>query len=243
MKTETLDGIEETYHALYAQDEDGTYTLQVDGAAPKEKVAEFRNNNIELTNQMKALEAKMAGLDIEKLNTVFQTVQNMAQSESDKEMTSALEQGPDAVNALIERRAASVIEAMKSDFDTRYATVDANAQKYRSQLEEAKITSELSRLAAEKGVRPTAIDDVLLRGKQVFKLNNEGEVVAMKGDEVVFNKDNKPLSIGEYMDSLATSAPHLFEQSTGGGAANSTKSPGKKTSGFVYRGEEVPFSK
>jgi len=241
-KVKTLDGIEESVQTLYIEVEGG-YQLDVEGVAPKEKVKEFRDNNIELTNQMKTLEDKMAGLDIENMNKAFQTIQTMVQTESDKEMTDALEQGQDAVNALIEKRAATRADAMKTNFETELTEVNTQKASYRTQLEDAKINAELTRLAAEKGVRPTAVDDILLRGKQVFKLSDDGAVVAMKDGEVVYNKENQPLSINEYMDDLATSAPHLFEQSSGGGANNDTKMGGGNKDGFEYRGTRVEYSK
>jgi len=240
-KLASLEGVAENLQTLYVKTDDG-YQLDVSGAAPKEKVDSFRDNNIELTNKMASIESKLAGLDIEKFDTIFQTVQRMAQTEADVEMNKALEGGPEAVTALIESRAAERANAMKTDFDTKLTESNTTSNKYRAQLEDAKITAELMRLAAEKGVRTTAVDDVLLRGKQVFKLSDEGEVVAIKDGNVVFNKENQPLSINEYMNELASTAPHLFEGSSGGGAANSGRAPATK-GGFEYRGKSHDYSK
>jgi len=240
---ENLDGLDASVAGLYKQTDTG-YQLDVEGVAAKTKVDEFRNNNVELTNKMTAIEAKLNGLDLEQFNTMFQSVQKMAQAGGDTEMKDALEQGEEAVRALIENRAEARSAAMKTDFDTRYAERDQAANKLRSQLEDAKITAELTRIAAEKGVRATAVDDVLHRGRLVFKLDDAGDVVAMKGDEVMFNKDNQPLTMNEYVTDLALSAPHLFQTSTGGDASNQHKSTGGASAGtFTYRGKEQSFQK
>lgn len=241
-KIDTLEGVDESVQSLYKEADGGGYQLDVDGVAPKEKVKEFRDNNIELTQKMTAIEDRLQGLDVDQFNQMFQTVQKMAQSESDTEMTQAIEGGAEAVQALIESRAAQRAEAMKADLQHKLDETTSAGDNYREQLEEAKITAELTRLAAEKGVRTTAVDDVLLRGKQIFKLSDQGDVVALKDGNIVYNKDNQPLTINEYISELSETAPHLFEQSTGGGSDNSVRTnAGKKGATFTYRGKEHKY--
>lgn len=238
---ETLDGLEEATAALYKQTEAG-YQLDVEGAAPKEKVNEFRNNNIDLTTKLNDIETTLKGLDVGQFKTMFESVQAMAQSKEDTEMANAIEAGPDAINTLIEGRAANRASAMQTDMTEKLTKSKDTASKYRSQLEDAKITSELTRFAAEKGVRSTAVADVLLRGKQVFKLDDDANVVAMKGDDIVYNKNNEQLTISEYVENLSEEAPHLFEASKGGGSSNSNKTSSSSKNTVNYNGNEVDLS-
>jgi hypothetical protein len=72
-------------------------------------------------------------------------------------------------------------------------------------------------------VRKQALHDVLLRGKQIFRLDGE-RVIAMDGDKPKFGKDGQsPLAMGEWLDGLREEAQHLFEPSTGGGAVGGAR--------------------
>ena len=67
------------------------------------------------------------------------------------------------------------------------------------------------------------MEDVLLRAKNAFVLQ-EGKAVAKddKG-ETIYNSQGEPLTIEEWISRLQKSAGHLFEESTGTGARGQTK--------------------
>ena len=70
------------------------------------------------------------------------------------------------------------------------------------------------------GALPEASDDLILRAKGTFQLNDEGEAVAVDANgDVLFGKDGKtPLSPLEWAESLKETAPHLFPRAEGTGA-------------------------
>ncbi|MBL1494686.1 hypothetical protein ELD59_30265, partial [Klebsiella pneumoniae] len=74
--------------------------------------------------------------------------------------------------------------------------------------------------ALKAGALPEASDDLILRAKGTFQLNDEGEAVAVDANgDVLFGKDGKtPLTPVEWAESLKETAPHLFPRAEGSGA-------------------------
>lgn len=235
-QVDDIETVDEAHRSLY-KEVDGKFQLDVEGASSKAKIDSFRNNNIELQKELDTIKTQINGLDLDRFKPMFEHYQTQIQKAEDEKTKELIKNGN--IDELVALRS----ERMKQEFETQLSQSVQQSNKFRKQLEEAKINAELTRAATAKGVRSTAIDDVLLRGKQTFSLNDEGEVVAMKGDQVVYNKDNKPLTIDEYIGDLSETAPHLFESSGGGGAKNGSKTPGSThNEGFVYRGTKHNYS-
>lgn len=92
-------------------------------------------------------------------------------------------------------------------------------------LSEVLVDRALTEAATKAGVRATALEDALSRGKRVWRLH-EGEPTPFSGENIMFSpKDpNQHLSMDEFFTDLAGKASHLFEESRGGGAVGGTKS-------------------
>ncbi|MHC4300940.1 MAG: hypothetical protein ACYS7Y_27005 [Planctomycetota bacterium] len=89
-KVESLDAVDEKYHGLYEQGEDGTFTLGeigIEGLVPKSKVDEFRKNNLTLQDELKAL--KDGSLPEEELAAY----KEWKEAESQREFESAKKKG------------------------------------------------------------------------------------------------------------------------------------------------------
>jgi hypothetical protein len=70
------------------------------------------------------------------------------------------------------------------------------------------------------------MDDIVLRAGSVWRLNDDGEPVAVNGDEVILGKDGKtPLSPMEWAESLRETAPHLWPKAQGTNAPGSGPGP------------------
>jgi len=151
---------------------------------------------------------------------------------------------PDAVNAMLKRFAddeeAGLIkegkidevlnrrtDRMKADHQKQLEALNGEVSKAaqaKARLAERAVKAEVIAAANKAGALPEAMDDIFLRAKGVFTVNEDGEVVAMNGDEVIMGKDGKtPLSPLEWAESLRESATHLWPKGTGTGA------PGTKT--------------
>ena len=61
---DSLDQVAEGHRQFYVKNEEtGKYQLQVEGAVPRAKVDEFRNNNITLTNEVTGLKTQLAAFE------------------------------------------------------------------------------------------------------------------------------------------------------------------------------------
>ena len=204
-KIKSLDAVAEAFRTLYIKHTDGTYVLEVDGAVDKETVTEFRNKNIEL---MKEAE-KYKDLNPQK----YQELMELQRQRQEKEL---IDKGE--VDQVIEGR----VKAMKAQYDTEISTRDTSISQMTRQLESLLIDNTVRTAATKTGVRPEAVDDVLLRAKTVFSIK-EGKVVALDGEgKIAYGKDGTtPLGIEEWSTGLKTTAPHLYLGSTGGGGSGS----------------------
>ena len=226
-----LNEVEESQRSFYVEKEEGGYKLDLEEkVVPKQKLDEFRTNNINIKTELDSIKSTLQGIDVDTFNKIAASYKETLKQTEDEKTKKLIEEGN--IEELVNIRA----ERMKTDYETKLQERQTQADKYRQALEESKIAGELSRIAAQKGIQEELIDDVILRGKQVFKLTEDLQVQAVKGGQPVFNKDNKPYSMEEFVSELP--AP-FFKESRGGGADNTTKGKGSKTGNtIIYRGRE-----
>lgn len=210
---ENLDGLDDAIKNLYSKHQDGKFYLDVDGAVSKNKVDEFRDNNITLKQEIEELTDKYGKIDLEK----YQELLDKAALDDGKKRI-----GMDKVDEIVAERTA----AMKDEHANQLnALTEANTG-LNGQLNGLLIDGTVRNSAMEAKVRAAALEDVVLRAKQTFKVV-DGKAVAHDGDgKVIYGKNGTdPLSTSEWLAGLKTSAEHLFEPSTGGGAGGGDQRP------------------
>ena len=117
-------------------------------------------------------------------------------------------------------------ERMQADYDKKLqgesegrGKAEAKAQR----LAERALNAVLRDAAHTAGALPEALDDVVRRGAGLWVLNEEGDPVAMNGDEIVLGKDGKsPLSPKEWAESIRDAAPYFWPATRGSGAPGSS---------------------
>jgi hypothetical protein len=87
------------------------------------------------------------------------------------------------------------------------------------------ITAAVSQVAAP---RKGAIQDILSRGRGVFSLDDDGNVVPRDGEgKLLYGTDGKaPLTMDEWAQSQLLEAAYLFEPNSGGGGFGGDKGGG-----------------
>ena len=218
----SLDGLSDAVKELYKKDGE-EYRLEVEGMVPKASLDEFRESNVELKKKNETLTAELKKWDGIDHSKVKETL----------ELERQVKEGQLVKAGKLDELKASWIDPIKSEFQTQLDSLSKSNQTLMTQLESMQIDGELSKLAATKGIRPTAIEDMLHRGKKVFKLK-DGKVVAQATDGTTLTtKTGEPMTMTAWVDSLAADAPHLFQPSGGGGApanpGNNGTTPGAKT--------------
>lgn len=223
-----LENIEDAPEALrdhYTQ-ADGGYVLNVDNADYRQKLGEFRGNNINLMKERDDLSKKLEsfkGIDPEKYRKLQEEHEKLAEK-------GLLEEGK--VDELVEKR----VGKMKADYDGKTQQLTASldeaqkqAQLYKSKLDQLAINDTIAKAVSNVGkLQKGALDDVLSRAHRDWSVNENGVPVAMQGETIVYGKDGKlPLTAEEWAQTLMLDAPYLFEGNSGGGAGGSgSNSPG-----------------
>lgn len=204
MTATELESVNASIKALYTKGEDGDFYLTgITGITSKEKVDEFRTNNITLMEKLKLFD----GVDISKYQTLLQNErnQNGKTTITVKDLEAKVKEG-------VEER----VKAMRTEFDTEKTNLTTKNELIGRQLESLLIDNSVNVAAVEHSVLKTAFGDVISRAKAIFKVE-EGKAVGYDGDKKLYDASGtNPLSISTWVKQLGETAPHLFAGSNGG---------------------------
>jgi hypothetical protein len=198
-----FDGLEDSLKAMYQSNSDGNYYLEVEGAVAKEKLDEFRNNNINLTRQLESF----SGVDLEEYKKARETQKAL----EEKKLLDAGE-----VDKVVEQR----VTAMKTDLEGKLKEKDQKLVAANRQLDVLIIDNSVREHATKLGVAASAVDDVLLRARTVYQVEDGRAIPKDRNGAVIFGKDgSSPLPIADWIGGLKDVAPHLFQPSKGSGGS------------------------
>ena len=237
-----IEDIPEGMETLYTE-QDGVHTLTgVEGVVDKSRLNEFRDNNIQLRKdleareeavalagsemkeiqaQMEAMKSQFAGVDLDE----WKTIQAERKAVAEKELIEAGE-----VDKLIDSRVNDVLaaqqkelEAQKLAYESQILNLQDEVVSYNTQLNTMLVDNELAKIAGSQGVRSSAVEDLLSRGRSIFRVE-EGKATAFNAEgRPMYDTDAvTPLSIDRWMEGLTETAPHLFEMSTGAASVQAT---------------------
>ena len=141
---------------------------------------------------------------------------------------------PDAVRALAEEKRKleeeaqlkagefnKVLAARLADQAKQFAPVSEELKATKAQLATVLIDNQVIAEATKRGLRPTAMPDLVARARAEFRVVG-GVPKIFDGDTVRMGKDGvTPMISAEWVDGLVAQAPHLFEANAGGGAVGS----------------------
>lgn len=205
-KIKKLEDVPEAVRGLYKPDGE-EFVLDTEGVVPKERLDEFRENNILLQKQLE----KLKDIDPAKYRELT-------------ELQREVEEGKLLKAGKIEEVVNSRVTAMKRALEEERDGYRTRAESSESQLSVLLIDSAVRNEALKLGVVPTALDDVVLRARTVYKMRDGAAVPHNDKGEVVFGKDGKtPMPMTDWVTALKKTAPHLFANSQGGGAGGGTR--------------------
>ena len=188
------------------------------------KQLDGENTINELKAKLDAVTDKFSGIDLDEWNSL----QKERKYNAEREL---IEKGD--VDTLINSRVDEVIAAkqkelatQKSTYDAQVASLQEDLLSYDGQLNTMLVDNELTKIAADAGVRSSAMEDVLSRGRSVFRVE-DGQAVAFneQGRQMYLDDAVTPLNINAWVEGLTKSAPHLFESSIGAGTPQPTSAP------------------
>lgn len=219
------------------QEKDGRWVLELDPPVEdvsglKNALGQERNLRRETEKQLVDWKTRYEGIDVEEHRRLQDRVKGLDDAEVyDKQ----------GIEVLVTRRT----DAMKSEHERQIQAKDREIGQLRTQAGESdrrwrqdRIKTALLDAVTKAGVYEKAVDDAVQRGLSVFSdLDEEGQVVAKRGDDVVYGKDGiNPLRPDEWVSTLKASgnAPHLWPASSGGGAPGHHSANGQQIDWAKY---------
>lgn len=195
--TKDLTKIPEALRASYKQEGD-TWVLQLEGEHPelvsRQTLQEFRTNNINLLQEKKTLEEKLAAA--EKVRQEKEELEKKG-----KDSTSKIDQ---------------LAEQMKTLID--------NNNKLEARLRQTRVTDKLRAAALAKGVKPEAADDLLMLVAPEWDEDNGQLVRKVNGQPKLSEKrPAQPESPEEFFETLAKNKPFFYSSSNGDGPPATTQ--------------------
>lgn len=216
---DTIESVPEALREHY-EARDGKFHLAAEGLVPKARVDEFRDTNIATRRELDALKAQFYGVDPE----LYKTLTAKEAEQREKKLIDA---------GKVEEMFAERTAAMKAEHERAVKGLSDTATATTRRLESLLVDGALKDAAIKAGVAPTGVEDVVLRGRQVFRLH-EGNATAFDGDKPIYGKSGEALSMTEWLAGLSERAPHLFIASQGTGAVGSRGTGNAKS---MTRGE------
>lgn len=228
---DTLDGLPEAQQGLYKL-ENGKYVLDAE-IEEHPKVHGLKNALTNVREEHRLAKEALApykGVDLTKYKQMEEHERQIAEGK-------LIAEGK--VEELVALRTSALKEALTAEIE-KWKT---EAGTTRSQLDTLVIDNAVHTAAAKHGVKKTAMDDVMLRARAVFR-THEGKAVAFQGENPMYGKDGTSfLGIDEWMQNLPAIAGHLFEDSKGSGAPGGGAPKGVPGPGTVARGDQDGFLK
>jgi len=210
-KAEIPAELSQLYIERESADESGAksmvWVLDAEGLVDKARVDEFRQNNTKLQKAMDELTKRFEGVDPDAARAALQKQQQL----DDADLVKAGD-----VTKLVDSRVASVRAEMAKQVSDAQRERDA----VNARLHDLQINQGIVSAASKRGVRASALVDVSLRAKSVFRLVNDVPTAFdASGQNVKYAPDGvTPLTLDAWVEGLQAEAPHLFESSAGGGA-------------------------
>lgn len=228
----SLDEVDEKVRDLYIED-NGTFRLNVSGYEDTSSLKKALHSEREavkgLRQELSGMREQLGqfeGLDID-------AVKQLLEKAGQDEETRLIAEGK--VDEVFNRRT----ERLKQSYEKQLQEANERAEKAeaRAKRYDARVLSDAIRSAALKaGALAEATEDIILRARDVFKLDDEGNPVALDSDgQVIYGKDGTtPLTPLEWAESLQEAAPHLWPRAQGAGQTGDRGGrAGKKWSDFT----------
>jgi hypothetical protein len=114
-------------------------------------------------------------------------------------------------NVVSKDESISLLEKMKGEYEASIGLLSQSVMTIAAKFNDVLIKNTVQDVALKEGVIPSALEDVTLRIKNNVEVVDNARVI-------VYNQDKKEISVTDWLGELKKSAPHLFYQSTGGGA-------------------------
>jgi hypothetical protein len=201
-----LDEVEEQFRPLYeVKDGKAVLAVEVEGLVPASKVEDFRQTNIRERAEHEAAMAKYKDVDVDKYH-------DLLGKEKDLEDSKLVKRGE------LDNVRRQAIEEAVQPWKQKEQEWSRREQKLHDRLERAIIESRAVEAAVQIGLKKGASKDLIARAREIFKVNDDGELQAYEEDGKTPRYHlGDPYTIEQFVKDLSNNddGKHLFEENVG----------------------------
>ena len=212
----------------------------------KNKLDEFRNNNINLSKERDGLKTFKDGIvgligteDLNAFKVDFTDMRDTRQKVKDGKLVE--EKGLEVAIAERTKEMKASFEAQLKDSGTQLLTAKQRGDGFELRYKNLRIDQEINTalMTGKTGLREDAQQVILKEARSVFRVTDEDKVIPYQGDAILYGGDGAtPMTPAEWLKKLGDTMPFLLKESSGGGAGG-----GKKPGGGVDTSKMTPMQK
>ena len=207
LDSKSFTALNEVEQSFYAKLGEG-YELQVEGAADKSKLDEFRSSNVE---HMKKAEL-YKGVDLEK----YRAMEEQERQLKDQELIKSGD-----IEGLVSQRTTSIVSDYEAKISTLNEQIKSSTGNYNTVVSKYEIEGAAVKAFTEHKISPDAFDAIMSQINNKFSIDN-GRVIAKDGDNIL-SGSNGNLTVSEFV----ASQPEIFKiQSSGGNGSGNNSNAG-----------------
>lgn len=186
----------------------------------EDAVTGLKNKNAELLDEKKKAQDSLKvfdGIDPEIARTAITFHEENKDAEFLKDGT---------VDELIDKKTSQLRSDHESALTELSGKLDSainHGAKYQNLFESKVIDDGLREEAVGQGILPGAVSDIILRGRSVFSLDENGQIEARDAEgKLAVTEDKKVLTPKNWIEGLREKSPHYWPASEGAGAMGGT---------------------
>ena len=215
------EGMTELYEA-----KDGKFVLKVEGVVPKNKLDEFRNNNINLMKQRDEMQEKVDSFSDIDLEVAREAIKMKEELENKKlfdegQFEELLAKNTDRMKKENEKKILQMQEAINNK--------DNELSNAKSLLSGMMVETEVTKVLEQRPQLTTAAKLLIQdRAKMSFAVNGDGKI-SYKPEEMKINSNGEAYGVIDYVDDLISEYQNdasFIKPSQGTGAVGSEQAPG-----------------
>jgi len=181
-----------------------------------EAVNGLKSKNTEILDEKKGLQIKLKefeDFDMEKATEAMEFIENNKDAQLIKD---------GKVDELIEKKTSQMRsdhEAAIGEMTSNLTTAQKNSTLYEGLYKTKMVEDSLREAAVGAKIRNEAVTDVLLHGRNIFSLADDGSVEARDSEgKLRKTADDKVLTTTNWIEGLKKTSPHYWPDSVGAGA-------------------------
>jgi hypothetical protein len=215
----TKEEIPESLQQHATEAADGTWKVGVVHESFRDKNTALLKERDTLAHALQTYKSVVGDTDPDALKNELEALRETAQMVKDGKL-SKKEDIEAEVARRLQAKEAALTEQIKASA-TKAEEASRRAQDFEARWKTTIVDRAISEavLAGDSGINPSALPDIMSRASRVFRAKEDGTLVAMQGDTIIYGEDGETsMKPKEWLRQVLKEAPHFAKPSAGGGA-------------------------